>query len=434
VGASDLERPERADVLERANRIGGEPREALSGASFERPARAWPWLGASRWPRSLAEDAELALDAAAAAAPSWRALGRAGRLERLLAACAALERGPALGILAEGLGLAPAELAPRHEEELHRWREALEILREAPDAPPVSTNGALPDAFLAHWSDLAAGLGLRISGRLADGHAAILWSDPRLPEGAALLVQALEQGGVPAGAVGLLHDDLGASARFALAEARVGWVRIKGTRLELARFDSLPSERSLWPTAPSTELVLGGEDPTERAGELVRKALGRSDTLSGQWPGQVGRIICHQRLFSRFSEEFLHGLEAASERPAPAIDADLPAYVRRAWALGIDEGATPIFGGDPLVRAAEPPPGATSSAEGTAQGRAPRAVPPVVFTNVEAHQRLARLGRPAPITILLRASSDEGAREQAAELERSGADPIQDPTQSTRAR
>jgi hypothetical protein len=204
----------------------------------------------------------------------------------------------------------------------------------------------------------------------------------------------------------------------------LAWVRLKGTAEEIDRFEGGPAERSSWPIAPGTELVLEGDDPLERAAELALKAFGRSATLTGQWPGQVGRIICHQRLFSRFSEQFLHGLETAPEPPAPAIDGDLPGYVRGAWALGIDEGATPIFGGGPLVRPAEPPPGAAAPDEGSAErGRAPRVVPPVVFTNVEPLQRLACLRRPAPIAVLMRAPSDGAARALADALERSSRGP-----------
>jgi hypothetical protein len=45
----------------------------------------------------------------------------------------------------------------------------------------------------------------------------------------------------------------------------------------------------------------------------------------------------------------------------------------------------------------------------------------MVFTNVEPTQRLARLGRPAPIVALVRASSDEVARGLARELDRAAA-------------
>jgi acyl-CoA reductase-like NAD-dependent aldehyde dehydrogenase len=246
---------------------------------------------------------------------------------------------------------------------------------------------------------------------------------------------ALERAGLPPGTVALLHDDRGGALRGALAEGALGWLRVRASGEALEGFAAGAGgtrERSLWPLANTSAVVLEGDDPARAAGALALKALGRSGTLSGQLPGQVGRVICHQRLFSRFSEEFLHGLEdgpvPALGPPVPAIEGDLPAYVRRAWALGLDEGATPIHGGEPLVRAAAAPGTAPGVADGPApatepdpaqaRGRAPRVVLPVVFTNVEPGRRLARLRRPAPVVLLMRASSDEAARELAAELDR----------------
>lgn len=422
------------DGLDGSLRIAGEPCPGALGGSFETRARRYPWHASRRWARAEPADVEAALGAASQALGPWRALARGERLERLLAAQAELERAPVVEVLAEALGLAEGELAPRHAEGLFRFREGLEILRDgsgggAPGARPAA------GAFCAHWSELAAELGLRLAARLVEGHAALLVSDPWVPEGAALVAAALERAGLPPGTVSLLHDDRRGALRKALAEGALGWLRVRGSREALEGFAAGgggAGERSLWPLSNTSAVVLEGDDPARAAGELALKALGRSGTLSGQLPGQVGRVICHQRLFSRFSEEFLHGLEDGPVPdlgpPVPAIEGDLPAYVRRAWALGLDEGATPIHGGEPLVRAAAAPGTAPGAVDGPApatepdpalqRGRAPRVVLPVVFTNVEPGRRLARLRRPAPVVLLMRASSDEAARELATELDR----------------
>ena len=417
---------------ERANRIEAVPCGALAGGSYELRSRAFPWDGRQRWPRSRAEDAERALAAAGRAADAWGRLPRGERVERLLAGQAALEALDLASELAPALGLAPSELRPRLDAELFRFGEGLEMLREGPPerggAPGSVPGPAAPGAFAAHWTDFAAGLGMRLAGRLVEGSTAVVWSDPALPAAAAVLVEALEAGGVPPGVLGLLHDDLGESLGWALGEGALGWARLKGPPARLKSFDKLPPRTSIWPLRNGTALVLEGEDPAARARDVALKAVGRSDTLSGQMPGQVGRVICHQRLFSRFSEELLHDLEATSaSHPGvlvPAIDGDLPGYVRRAWALGLDEGATPILGDEPLVRPAEPPPAigplaeaAGGRAEAGPAGRPPGVVPPVIFTNVEPHQRIARLRRPAPVVVLLRASSDRAASELAVALE-----------------
>ena len=131
-------------------------------------------------------------------------------------------------------------------------------------------------------------------------------------------------------------------------------------------------------------------------------------------------MVCHQRLFSRFSEELLQCLEAAqdAQRPVPAIDGDLPGHVRGAWALGLDEGASPILGGEPLSRPAAP---VDAARGGGSQGsRPPWALSPTVFTNVDPGLRLAGLGRPAPVLSLIRGASDEDVRELVLELEQRG--------------
>ena len=89
----------------------------------------------------------------------------------------------------------------------------------------------------------------------------------------------------------------------------------------------------------------------------------------------------------------------------PIVDEGLHRYVRWAWALGLDEGATLIFGGEPY-RPAQAMAGASR-----------QALWPTVFSNVEPHQRFARLRRPAPILALLRVRSDREGTRLAAELD-----------------
>ena len=465
--------------MDACNRIAGQAAAAASGRYFAVSSRRYPWLEERRWPRSGPEDVERALEAAEAAAPEWLGLGRAERHRRLVRAAEELEASGGCDSLAAPLGLEVGELAELLSERDLRLREGLELLREGAEGPSGAPSPG-PGAFAAHWSELAAGALMRLAPRLLAGHPGLVWSDPVLPEAGVLLTLALERAGLPAGTVALLHDDLSTSLEHA-AVCGVAWVRARGpaaTLRELARGlarrvppGTAPPELSLWPLQDATAVVLEGDAPALRARELALKAVGRSGTLSGQLPGQVGRVICHQRLFSRFSEEFLHGLEAGSgsapERtagapavppgvdnpglvplgsPVPVLDGDLPGFVRRAWALGIDEGATPIHGGEPLVGRAEVPAAARAGASATERtrasgggpadlpadlpfgagledelprhGRPPAVVQPVVFTNVDPDLRLARLRRPSPVVRLLRAPSDGAARELAAWFER----------------
>jgi acyl-CoA reductase-like NAD-dependent aldehyde dehydrogenase len=401
------------------NWVGGWWVPARSGQVFELSSRRESGAVLGEWPRSSRADVRDALTACTEAAAAWRARSRKERRGVLSRVPDELERAPGLAqAIADSLGLEPGELAARLEEDLFRFREALEILAEGEPAGGVGL-------FQAHWSDLAGGLGARLGSSLLAGRTALVISDPRLPAAAQAVARALEVAGLPEGVIALLHDDTGESLEAALG-AELDWVRLKGTEERLRRLESWlppgsPVTLSRYPVRNRTHVVRRAADPAEEAERVVEQAFGRSCTLSGQFPGQIGRVLCHQRLFSRFSEELLARLERSPDvrAPAPLIEEDLLEHLQGAWALGLDEGATPIFGGEPprsgpgMASAERGAPGAG----GRRAARPPRALQPVVYTNVEAFHRLARLSRPAPLLGLMRAPSDETAAEQAAELD-----------------
>jgi aldehyde dehydrogenase (NAD+) len=379
------------------NWIGGLWLPAASGMEFEAIAPRAPHAARGRWPRSGEEDLGAALEAAERARAEWLALGRGFRVERLLAALGHLEQHPGLApTLADALGIEPAVAGERLEGELMQARVALEILRDAAGEP------AGPGLFAAHWSDLVGPLLQRVALRLCAGSPVVLLSDPRLPEAADALARALEAAAVPAGTLGLLHDDGRTVLRSALRSTALGWGRARGSRAELAElaagrgtFGAGLTDWSLWPLASAVHVVPHDCDPAAEAARVVERALSPSATLFGQLPDAVGRVLCHQRRLSAFTEELLARLDAAPAlaEPLAAVEADLPERMAAAWALGLDEGACPVFG--------EPP--------ADARGRGPRAVRPVVFTNVETGGRLLALERSAPLLRLARASSDEEA-------------------------
>ena len=400
-------------MSEPANLLGGRWEAAADGRTFRVHPRRAPFGPPETWPRSGAEDALWAVGAAREAAAGWSELPRGARRERLVVLADRLEaRGDLADLLARALGLEEDELAARHAEELFRLREGLELLAEGVDCPGAGV-------FQAHWSDFAGGLAARLAARLVAGATAVVVADPALPHAPLALARAAREAELPAGVVNVLFDDVGAALREALGFPGLAWARLRGPWRALKRLRQhtgpFPAQWRVWPVTNATHRIAEDADPAAEAALVLEKAIARSSTLSGQLPGQVGRVVCHQRLFSRFSEELLRSLEAAPDarRPVPAIDGDLPEHVRRAWALGLDEGATPIFGGEPPGRPAAP----AGEPDGEPGGRAPRAVPPVVFTNVEPGQRLARLGRPAPVLTLIRAASDEAARELARKLD-----------------
>jgi len=396
------------------NWVGGAWRPSALSHDFQLDSLLSPYLPRGRWPRSTPQDLADAVLASKLASSDWQRMERCARCSILVRALDELERARAAiaAGLAPGIGQPAEVLVARADADAQRAREGLEILRDGGE----SRSGV--GLFLAHWSDLASPLLMKLATWLLGGSTAIVVADPGLPEAAGFLARALERAGLPPGVVALLHDDGRTLVRAAFEQAGLAWLRARGTRAEmqalegLARRGRAPAELSLWPLACAVYGIPLRADPAEEAQRVLERALSPSDTLCGQLPDAVGRVLCHQRQFSRFTAELLDRLErsAHADRPFAPVEADLPGWMREAWALGLDEGACPVFG-EVSARAPGPPePDPADGAEPPAvRGRAPRAVAPVVFTNVEPGGRLCGLERPAPLLRLARVETDEEA-------------------------
>jgi len=159
-------------------------------------------------------------------------------------------------------------------------------------------------------------------------------------------------------------------------------------------------------------------DAPAAAREVVARAFGRSATLSGQLPGSIGRVVCHERVFSRFSAELLALLDRDADvaRPLVALEPATIEHARRGRELGLDEGATLVF--SPTKTRASDDPAGPDAGIGLSRARMAEAILwPTVFTNVEEHMRVAWLGRPAPVLCLMRVASDERGAATARELD-----------------
>jgi len=419
------------------NWIDGRPCAAQAGATFR-------GAGASSWPRSTSADLDQALQAVEAARPAWSALPSGARRERLALAAADLTRATDPDPrLEQALGLdahEAAQLASALAEELAQPGTARPGTTAGPGRP--ERIGTL--VLRLDWTELGAGLARAVFGALAQGQGVVVLSDPLAPFLVEPLLHALAAAELPRGLVAALHDDSGACLEAALHDARVVGTRFSGPpgacrRVErwsaaLARGagpagarpgsssrngsssrsgagarsfgagledDGLP-RLELAPLRNTSALVTRQAEVGYAAREIARGVFARLPGLSGQRAGGFGRVLCHERVFSRFSAALLAELAALPDaaRPLRCLDPGLAEHVRRAHELGLDEGATPIFTAADLPGPL--PPGTLA---------------PLVLTNVEEHLRIAWLGRPAPILCLVRVQSDERARELARELD-----------------
>ncbi len=366
------------------------------------------------WPRSSSRDLEEALGIAAEAGAAWAKRSR-GRRSSALADCA-LPRGVRARADAEiesAFGLRPDE-RPADELRARPYFPRALLAQEEEDEPQRHGPGVA--LVVAHPCELVAGPALRALRHLVAGRPVVLLADAAFPWAGELFAHAVHSAGLPPGVAAVLHGDARALAGSCLPTlARdprgVAFVDVADFSAELVeaqrRLGNGPP--GLWRVLRNrSRVVKRSADVGAAAGAVLRNAFGRSSTLFAQVPGQVARVLCHERRFSAFTEALLERVANADElfgQPVPRLLADGVAHARRARSLGLDEGATPI-----LDRS-----DANSGSEGP---RSRRLVGPVIFTNVEPGQRLARETRPAPVLALIRAVSDDQARQTAARLDR----------------
>lgn len=383
------------------NRIAGRTVSPAGGGRFEvLGARDGASLGS--WPRSDARAVAEALAGLAEVEPPGRGdaaaacRGAARRLE---------EDETLLELLAARLGMDPGELEPR--------RSGIER-RLGGGGPAASRSGAgsgggAPSgsgvAVLApDWAELIRGPALAVLDRLARARPVLLLADPRVPFVADRIADhvadAMDAAGLPPAALALVHGaDQGARAE-AVAAPGVGEVVASGAGPALARLREALGRRgdgdrevavALAAHGTRDALVRRDDDLGAAAAHVVEEAFGRRRTLSGQLPGRVGRVRCHRRVLSAFTEALLERIEEQRGREEAVGLVDRAAWtsMEEARRLGLDEGATLIEGGEDF-------------------GDGPRrdlVFPPLVFTNVEAGMDLASQEAPGPLLRLLREPS-----------------------------
>lgn len=385
-------------LCEHHNWIGGRWRAAEGERCFERVAGADDEAGESRehrWPESSSSDVRAAIEAAASSTQRWAGATREARWRRLDEVARTLVRGLDACELGRELGVNSAEYGSHLAEHELRLFEALEMHREGPESVGVF-------AFGAHWSDGPAGLLARLAPRLLAGECGVLVADSRAPHAAQALAAALESSTLGEGVLNVLHGETREAREALLATPGLAGVRWKGTEAELDALLERAGSRAapnweLWLCANRSLIVCERDNPSEAAERVAEQAFSRGATLCGQHPGHVARVLCHQRIYSRLCEELRSRLAADAEAQTPcrALDDDLDRHVLSLWSLGVDEGATPVFGAPPTARE-----------RGRAEG-----VGGIVFVNVDPAGALARSSRPAPVLSLVRVASDEEGRE-----------------------
>lgn len=375
-------RSARAEPLgeERGNLVGGRRAPTQAGRTPVHAATP-PFEHLGTFPVSDAETLRAALAGLVSAPAAWGGLDPAERRRRLARAAQVFAEAD-LRPAARRLGLDPAEL------QAHRG--PLEVPEPQGEAGAARGGVAL---CAPAWSELFCGTWHAVAGELATGRAVLLAADPRLPHVANALVLALLEAGIPGEALALAHGAGEAALEAACADPAVVRLRASGAAPRIARLRRAAAqagcETSLSvPAAAGLELAPEA-DLAAAAADVVERAFGRVRSLFGQLAGQVARVFVPERRFAPFTALLLSALEESepARRPLPLIDDETVLAARAAWARGLDEGATLIFGG-------RAPAGAAAGA---------RLVLPTVFTNVELDMELPHRREPLPVLSLVRA-------------------------------
>jgi acyl-CoA reductase-like NAD-dependent aldehyde dehydrogenase len=375
-----------------ANWIEGEWCAAESGDAFEVVLRRTDARSRDLWPRSGVPDLERALEGIACGVGAWRGAGRRARVEAL---ARVLDRWQDdtldLDRLTADLGFEEGELDDHLEEALLAGDDCL-ATPEPPGAPSTDGRGLL---LRVPAGEFLVGLVRHAFPALLAGRAVLFLSDPDLPQLARDFVAQLVREERLAGCIALLHEDRTRCLAAALDSGAFAQAHVPG----FGRAAAGSSTRvESGPLTNSGHVVLGGDDPLAAAQLVYERAFGAVHALSGQRAGQVGRVLCHERNVSAFTEALLARLEEERGRHAcPVFTSGLGGHCGDLRRLGLDEGATLISAGseDPLGFREELKRGILA---------------PSVFTNVEPTMGVARASRPAPVLALLRAQSDAEAR------------------------
>lgn len=364
------------------NRIGAGERPPPADRRFEVLA-AEDGASLGSWPRSGAQEVEEALEALLGARESIDEISADERLQRARSAAGTLAEDPALAAwLSERFAVTEAELEP------HRLGLADRV--EGDLGARMAGEGLC--VLLPDWSGLLGGVVEVVLGALAQGRPALLLADPRAPALADAVADAAVSAGLPAEALALIHGADSEALRAAVRAPAVTSAAVSGSPQRLAEVEQAAAARS--PADPlewMAEACCGvcldlGVDAAGRAAEVVDRAFGRARTFSGQLPGRLETVRLDPGGLSAFTAALLEVLEDSVDVRLPVALVDGAAFERleEARNLGLDEGATLIFGGQEI-----------------GSNRAP-ALRPMLFTNVDQDMALTRFLAPGPLLRLQR--------------------------------
>ena len=347
--------------------IGGEQRFASNGKTFER-RNPLDHSVATRAPAATPDDARAAVDAAAKAFPAWAAMGPGERRALLMKAAHALEGKSAAFAAAMASEVGASGLWAGFNVHL-----AADMLLEAAsittqisgEVIPSNVPGSLAMAVrqpagvvlgIAPWNAPVI-LGVRaIATPLACGNTVVLKGSELSPATHGLIIEALQEAGLPAGVVNFVTNapaDAGAVVEAMVAHPAVRRVNFTGST-KVGRIIAQTCAKYLKPAV----LELGGKAPllvlddADLDAAVAGTAFG-AFANSGQICMSTERIVVDQKIADEFVAKLAtkaQSLPLGDPRNGPVVLGSVVdmATVERCNALiddALAKGATLVCGG-----------------------------------------------------------------------------------------
>jgi benzaldehyde dehydrogenase (NAD) len=347
--------------------IGGEQRFASNGATFER-RNPLDHSVATRAPAATPDDARAAVDAAAKAFPAWAAMGPGERRALLMKAAQALDaKGAAFAAaMASEVGASGIWAGFNVHLAADMLLEAASITTQiSGEVIPSNVPGSLAMAVrqpagvvlgIAPWNAPVI-LGVRaIATPLACGNTVVLKGSELSPATHGLIIEALQEAGLPAGVVNFVTNapaDAGAVVEAMVAHPAVRRVNFTGST-KVGRIIAQTCAKYLKPAV----LELGGKAPmlvlddADLDAAVAGAAFG-AFANSGQICMSTERIVVDQKIADEFVAKLAakaQSLPLGDPRNGPVVLGSVVdmATVERCNALiddALAKGATLVCGG-----------------------------------------------------------------------------------------
>lgn len=352
------------------NFIGGEWCPAAGGKTFtvSDPGTGRPLIDVAD---SVASDALLAVDAAAAAEPAWRATTARERAQLLkswrrlieqnaedLAVIMALEMGKLIGEARGEVAYGASYVEWFAEEAVRAHGDIAPVIipgnRQMVVKEPVGIVAAITP-----WNFPLAMLARKIAPALAAGCTVIAKPAEDTPLTALALARLAEVAGFPAGVVNVVstsRDNVADAMNCWLADGRVRKITFTGSTAvgkHLARESAETLKKLTLELGGNAPFIVFEDADVDAAVEGIMKAKFRN---SGQTCISPNRVYVHNDVYDDFATDLAARVEALKVGPAidetsqvgPMINQRAIDKIQRHVNNAMDNGATLLAGGHPL--------------------------------------------------------------------------------------